>query len=157
MTVLREPVDDRLVGAVPLHRFGLVILALAVVVGWVALAVDPLPWASAPVCNLLFLVGIAFASAPLAIVRDHLSPSAQSPVVATVVLAMFILFDDINRAVPSLLLGLGFTLVTAGCSLFGLLEHRAARRLGAISYGINLLQGPVLAACFSLGPVRRLR
>jgi peptidoglycan/LPS O-acetylase OafA/YrhL len=36
-----------------------------------------------------------------------------------------------------------FHLLTSGATLFGLIELRAARRLGNISYGIYLLQGLV--------------
>lgn len=46
-------------------------------------------------------------------------------------------------------LGTFFALVASGASIFGLLKTKAAHRLGAISYGIYLLQGPVIAVIFS--------
>jgi peptidoglycan/LPS O-acetylase OafA/YrhL len=55
-----------------------------------------------------------------------------------------------------LLLGPAFYLIASGCTLFGLLNLRAAHRLGDISYGIYLLQGLVLALMFSLAPLRSI-
>ena len=56
--------------------------------------------------------------------------------------------------VPAALLGVGFLLIVSGATLFGLLAMRPARRLGDISYGIYLLQGPVLALAFSVPALR---
>ena len=39
------------------------------------------------------------------------------------------------------LIGATFFLIVSGCSIFGILLSRPARRLGDISYGIYLLQG----------------
>lgn len=49
-------------------------------------------------------------------------------------------------AIPILLLAAVFFLCSSGCSVFGLLNWRASKRLGEISYGIYLLQGLVLYA-----------
>jgi peptidoglycan/LPS O-acetylase OafA/YrhL len=57
-------------------------------------------------------------------------------------------FGSAYDAGSMLLLGGAFYLVTTGCTLFGLLTTRAARRLGHISYGIYLLQGLALALFF---------
>jgi peptidoglycan/LPS O-acetylase OafA/YrhL len=47
-----------------------------------------------------------------------------------------------------LLLAVVFRCVSAGCSVFGLLTSRGAKRLGNISYAVYLLQGLVLNAVF---------
>jgi peptidoglycan/LPS O-acetylase OafA/YrhL len=49
------------------------------------------------------------------------------------------------------LLGGAFFLIVSGCTLFGLLVSRPARRLGDISYGIYLLQGLALVAVLGSG------
>lgn len=46
-------------------------------------------------------------------------------------------------------LGAFFLIVASGSSLFGLLKSKSAIRLGAMSYGIYLLQGPVITLIFS--------
>jgi peptidoglycan/LPS O-acetylase OafA/YrhL len=58
-------------------------------------------------------------------------------------------FDRVYAVGPELLLGAGFLLIVSGATLFGLLLTRPARRLADISYGIYLLQGPVLLLAFS--------
>jgi peptidoglycan/LPS O-acetylase OafA/YrhL len=63
-------------------------------------------------------------------------------------------FDSMYDIGPELLLGAGFLLIVSGATLFGLLLTRPARRLGDISYGIYLLQGPVLLLAFSLPGLR---
>lgn len=50
---------------------------------------------------------------------------------------------------PILLLAAVFLLVCSGASLFGLLHQRGAVRMGTISYGIYILQGPVLTMVFA--------
>jgi peptidoglycan/LPS O-acetylase OafA/YrhL len=52
------------------------------------------------------------------------------------------------------MLAFSFQLIISGVTLFGLLVSRPARRLGNISFGIYLLQGPVLAASFLVPGVR---
>lgn len=52
---------------------------------------------------------------------------------------------------PVLLLFGIFLLVSSGASLFGLLHLRGAVRMGTISYGIYILQGPVLTVLFAPG------
>ena len=52
------------------------------------------------------------------------------------------------------MLGIAFYLIASGCSFFGLLTSRPARRLGDVSYGIYLLQGLVFTAAFAVQPVR---
>src|SRR6185503_11754570 len=54
----------------------------------------------------------------------------------------------------TLLLGGFFYCVCSGATLFGLLTTRAAQRLGAISYGVYLMQGIVLTLVFAIPPLR---
>ncbi len=63
-------------------------------------------------------------------------------------------FPTAYAAIPIMMLALVFLLVTSGCSIFGLLNLRASRRLGEISYGIYLLQGIALYAVFDSTPMR---
>jgi peptidoglycan/LPS O-acetylase OafA/YrhL len=53
-------------------------------------------------------------------------------------------------------LGAAFLLIGSGADVFGILRTRPARRLGNISYGIYLLQGPVFAAASAIEAVRAL-
>jgi peptidoglycan/LPS O-acetylase OafA/YrhL len=57
---------------------------------------------------------------------------------------------------PVLIFGTAFVLITLGSDLFGLLSARPSRRLGNISYGIYLLQGPVFAVVSSFSVIRAL-
>lgn len=83
------------------------------------------------------------------------SDAAKSVMAIALLTLLFSRFDTAYTAVPVLLLGTIFFLITSGCTLFGLLQTRAARRLGEISYGIYILQGLVLYAIFSFSPVQR--
>ncbi len=65
-------------------------------------------------------------------------------------------FSTANCRAAMLMLGVVFFLVASGCSLFGLLNCRAAIRLGELSYGIYLLHGLVLAAVLRPAPIRAL-
>lgn len=57
-------------------------------------------------------------------------------------------FDGIYDALPVLVLSLAFALVVFGADCFGLFNATAAKRLGDVSYGIYLLQGPLLFIVF---------
>jgi peptidoglycan/LPS O-acetylase OafA/YrhL len=105
---------------------------------------------------LMFCVGMTVASAqntfsarPLKIPQWGLSTGIVG-CLALVVL----LFDGVYSTLPILILGVAFALVVWGTTLFGLLLTRSARRLGDISYGIYLLQGPVLFLMFAFPAVR---
>jgi peptidoglycan/LPS O-acetylase OafA/YrhL len=71
-------------------------------------------------------------------------------------LGVFIAFDSTYTAGAAVLLGLAFYLIASGCSFFGLLTTRGARRLGNASYGIYLLQGLVLTLAFSIARARNI-
>jgi peptidoglycan/LPS O-acetylase OafA/YrhL len=64
-------------------------------------------------------------------------------------LMLLMFFETAYQTVPFLILWGMFLLITSGCSVFGLLASRAARRLGELSFGIYLLHGIVLHAFFN--------
>ena len=100
---------------------------------------------------LLFSIGMIAAAVqkPLASALGRIPQWALSAVaVASVTLALTG-FDGVYGVAPELLLGAGFLMIVSGTTLFGLLLTRPARRLGDVSYGIYLMQGPVLLLAFS--------
>ena len=75
-------------------------------------------------------------------------PDGGASVVVLGLLGAVLFFDTAYQTAPMLLMGAAFCLIANGCTVFGLLTLRPAYRLGAISYGIYLLQGLALAAFF---------
>jgi peptidoglycan/LPS O-acetylase OafA/YrhL len=57
---------------------------------------------------------------------------------------------------PVAVLAAAFYLIVSGCTVFGILTTRAARRLGDVSYGIYLQQGLVLALMFASAGARTI-
>ena len=108
------------------------------------------------VCVTMFLTGMACASLQRSLPRLPLSDNAASGLVLVVLVATFALFSTAFSVAPIILLGVVFYLVTAGCTVFGVLTSRPARRLGNVSYGIYLLQGLALAVVLRPGPLRAL-
>lgn len=84
----------------------------------------------------------------------HLDDRAKSIITIGLLTLLFSNFDTAYAAIPILMLGTLFFLITSGCTLFGLLLTRAARRLGEISYGIYIFQGLALYAIFYFIPLR---
>ena len=115
---------------------------------------DNVPLAAA----LMFGVGMTTASAKsvLATARIRIPQWARSTMLIGCLAAVLLLCDSVYNTLPILLLGVAFALVVFDTTLFGLLLTEPARRLGDISYGIYLLQGPVLFFLFALPPVRAL-
>ena len=95
----------------------------------------------------LFLIGMACASLKSLNLTLPISDRLASILILLLLPAMF-LFSEPYKAGPIVLLGFSFYLVVSGCTVFGLLVCRPARRLGDVSYGIYLLQGLVLAMLF---------
>jgi peptidoglycan/LPS O-acetylase OafA/YrhL len=125
---------------------------LAGSLAWTWLLDQPSAFASAPVCVASFSVGMTCASLRATRLVPRLPDAAASVLALALVVAVFAAFPVAYGAGPVILLGLAFCLIASGCTVFGLLVSRAARRLGDVSYGIYLLQGLVLAAV--LRPLR---
>lgn len=135
-------------------RFTLAGLVICLI--YVALFVEPSTGAPPSVCTLLFFIGMTCASLMRRGVNLTLPDSVASIVVIALLATVFTFFSTANRAVPVLLLGFTFYLIVSGCTVFGLLTSRPARRLGDISYGVYLLQGLIFTIAFSSEHVRAL-
>lgn len=112
------------------------------------------PGASTVLCASLFFTGMTCASLEKLGLTARVPGWLASTSVLFLIILIFATFSNIYAAVPVVLIGLAFYLIISGCSVFGLLTNRAARRLGNVSYGIYLLQGLVLTLVFSFGPAR---
>ena len=141
------------------------------------IAADPACFRPAPCVRpviLLFSIGMIAAAVQksLASALRGIPQWALSTGAAGVVTSAVTGFDGVFGVAPECCLALSFLLIVSGATVFGLLLTRPARRLGDISYGIYLLQGPVLLLAFSfpcapgslgrvasgpLGPRRRRR
>lgn len=107
---------------------------------------------------LMFCIGMTVASAKRAFVaKPRKMPQwALSTGVVGCLASVLLLFDGVYRTIPILILGVAFALVVFDATLFGILLARPAKRLGDISYGIYLLQGPILFLMFTPPSVRSL-
>jgi peptidoglycan/LPS O-acetylase OafA/YrhL len=107
-------------------------------------------------CALTFFVGMTTASAKHSICVEPTKTSQWAMSIAVVGCITFALlsFDTVFDARPIIILGFAFWLIVSGTTMFGLLLTRPAKRLGDISYGIYLLQGPILFLAFSSSFVR---
>jgi peptidoglycan/LPS O-acetylase OafA/YrhL len=104
----------------------------------------------------LFLVGMTCGSLAHNSMTPKLAEPLGSVIVGILVCAVFISFDSSYTAGATVLLGCAFFLIASGCSFFGVLMSRPARRLGDVSYGIYLLHGLVLTLVFSVEWAREL-
>jgi peptidoglycan/LPS O-acetylase OafA/YrhL len=147
-------------------RFYLALLALAIPARWrwSGLVLPPVllglvilhqsfgqstkPW----MCTALFLIGMSTASFRAAFPDFNFKGIPGSLLV--VALLVWTFFNP--PSFPIVVLGEAFLLIACGADLFGLLRWRPARRLGNVSYGIYLLQGPVLASGASIAAIRDL-
>lgn len=132
-------------------RLGGLLLPLVGLVGAIVLVLlgrDPFGAA----LILLFSIGMIAAAVrkPLASALDGIPQWALSTAAVGAVALALTGFDGIYGVAPELMLGVGFLLIVSGTTVFGLLLTRPARRLGDVSYGVYLLQGPVLLLAFSL-------
>ncbi len=73
--------------------------------------------------------------------------------VVLLLLLLLAFFKTAYQTAPFLILWVIFLLITSGCSIFGLLSSRAARRLGELSFDIYLLHGIVLHTIFNFQSV----
>ena len=129
---------------------GLVVppVLLASVVIHESFAQSTKPW----MCAALFLIGMSTAA-----FREAMPDLVFRGMPASLIVTALLVFTLLNPpAFPILILGGAFLLIASGADLFGLLRTRPARRLGNVSYGIYLLQGPILAVAAAIGSVRNL-
>ena len=130
------------------------VAALAISLGYLVAFNRPAITAPDSVCVALFLVGMTCCSLARNGLGARISDPIASVLVAILICTVFVAFDSSHNAGATLLLGIAFYLIASGCSFFGLLTSRPARRLGDVSYGIYLLQGLVFTAAFAVQPVR---
>lgn len=104
----------------------------------------------------LFLAGMLCASLHRAGIVIRLPDRLASVLVVGLILDIFARSPAIYIVSPVLLMGLVFYLVVSGCTVFGLLTSRPARRLGDVSYGIYIMQGLALATVLRPAPLRAI-
>ncbi len=107
--------------------------------------------------DLMFCVGMTCASAKTVSAFESLLKVPQwlrSTATVVSIALVLLFFDGVYAAIPVLLLGIAFALIVYESTVFGLLLTKPAKRLGDISYGIYLLQGPVYFVAFTPEPVR---
>jgi peptidoglycan/LPS O-acetylase OafA/YrhL len=110
------------------------------------------PW----ICVALFLIGMSTASFRAVKPNMDLRGGYASVAVLALLAIPFINSSTIYGVLPVVLIAVAFVLIASGADIFGLLLTMPARRLGNISYGIYLLQGPVLAGASAIGFIRAL-
>lgn len=97
----------------------------------------------------LFFSGMTAAT----LIQEGYKPKIDARIGALAALAcvtlVFLCFREVHNGLSLILLAIPFFILCSGNSLFGLLTMAAAQRLGHISYGIYLLQGPVLAVFYA--------
>jgi len=110
--------------------------------------------ATYPIIAALFFTGMLCSSVQREQLLLSLRGSIGSALVVLCITLAMTCFDDDYSAGAILLIGAGFYLIASGCTLWGILTSRYARRLGNISYGIYLLHGIVYTLIYSLSAVR---
>lgn len=105
---------------------------------------------------LMFSIGMAAASAKTAAAgRSFTVPQwVRSTAALGCIACVLLFFDDVYTTLPVLILGMAFVLIVFDATIFGVLLSEPAKRLGNISYGIYLLQGPILFVLFTLPSVQ---
>ena len=111
-----------------------------------------------PVCMMtaLFLTGMLCASLHRAGIVLRLPDKLASALVVALITYIFAHYPTAYAVDPIILMGLAFYLIVSGCSVFGLLTSRPARRLGDISYGIYIMQGLALDLVLRPAPLRAI-
>ncbi len=103
------------------------------------------------ICYTAFFVGMACAALNIRVwfsIRRLMTDNLSSA--ALLILCLILLRQPTAYSLLSILiLAVIFTLISSGCSLFGIFLARPSLRLGEISYGIYLLQGLALYAIFN--------
>jgi peptidoglycan/LPS O-acetylase OafA/YrhL len=123
--------------------------ALIVCLVFVAVHAQPTHNAYMTAYAAQFLLGMTSGSLIREGMAGRIPDKLASLIAAALMCVVFIGFDSVFHSVALVLIGIVFYLIASGCSLFGLLTGRPARRLGDVSYGIYLLQGLVFTLVFS--------
>ena len=110
--------------------------------------------ASYSIIAALFFSGMVCASVQRTQLPPYLRGSIGSAIAVLCVALAMSCFDDDYSAGAILLIGLAVYLVSVGCTVWGVLTSRYARRLGNISYGVYLLHGIIYTIIYSIAPVR---
>jgi len=131
----------------------LVAAALAMSLVYAAIEIST-PFPHHPILIALFLLGMTCGSLTANGLAAKIAEPYSSVIVVTLVCVTFMSFSSSYTVGAIILLGGAFFLVASGCSVFGILTSRPARRLGDVSYGIYLLQGLILTVVFSSERVR---
>jgi len=141
---------------VTVRRVGLLfpplMLVLVILLVYGARVANPAPL----MCAALFSVGMSAAALKAAKPQLRVQGPLWSLAASGLLVFGLVFVPNVYRPMPVLLFGTVFVLITLGCDLFGLLSARPSGRLGNISYGIYLLQGPVFAAMSSFSFIRAL-
>ncbi len=124
--------------------------ALVISLAYMGTHTEPAEMAPPSVCIALFLTGMTCGSLACNGMAAKIRDSLSSVIVGTLICTVFIAFNSCHNIGVTMLLGGIFYFISSGCSFFGLLTSRPARRLGDVSYGIYLLQGLVLTVVFSV-------
>jgi peptidoglycan/LPS O-acetylase OafA/YrhL len=127
-------------------------LVLVILLVYGARVANPAPL----MCAALFSVGMSAAALKAAKPQLRVQGPLWSLAASGLLVFGLVFVPNVYRPLPVLLFGTVFVLITLGCDLFGLLSARPSGRLGNISYGIYLLQGPVFAAMSSFSFIRAL-
>lgn len=93
----------------------------------------------------MLIVMVPTSTAPSNKPREQPYKSAFALLLIVLILGAF---PTSYTALPIVLLGILFWLITSGASLFGMLHTRCMRRIGEISYSTYLLHGLILYAAF---------
>jgi len=108
-------------------------------------------WTLAPVGRSVSIAFVAGALAAVLVRSESVCRIARTPPASIVCIVMALAVARTPTAygfLPIAALGIVFTIVAAGNSLFGVLDWRISRLLGEMSYSIYLLHGMVLFTAF---------
>ncbi len=108
-------------------------------------------WRPSPILLCMFLAGgIAALTARSEWLQSLSNGRLGSLLCVCLIGSAVIIFPTAYTLGPAILLSLAFILITAGCSIFGLLNLSVSRFFGEITYSLYLLHGIVLYVIFEI-------